>query len=220
MAAQPGTNSQYWSPRGSISQQLLGQPRPDRHNYSYHQPNRRLQNLCPNQYPDLPLHPDLLRLFKATPYAALIQPPYRFRAADPHGWYIINDSSLLPTLESRGGVTDGRGRYLGQVVGDATERLEAASLRAGITSPIYEFSSADLGNFDAPSPADPFEVNTWSPSGQQPSNLATPVSINATLASGAETLVVDANSGCSNADADSQSPPVCDRKFDLGVPLM
>lgn len=214
MAGQPRNDTQFWSPRGSIARQLLNQPRPNRHEYSYNQP------LLGIVYPDLPLHPDMLEVFQETPYAALLRPPYTFRPVDSHGWFIINDSSLLPTFESEGQVTDGEGRYLGQVVGDATALLERASLRAGITSPLYQSSSMELGNRSEPSSAGSFMTNPWPNSREQPSNLATPGSPRASFASRSETLVARSDSGCSNTEADSHVPPVCDRKFDVGVPLM
>jgi len=213
MAGRPRHDTQYWSPRGSIAQQLFNQPRPNRHEYSYNQPPLGIV------YPDLPLHPDMLEVFQETPYAALVRPPYRFRPVDSHGWFIVNDSSLLPTFESEGQVTDGEGRYLGQVVGDATALLERASLRAGTTSPLYQSSSMELGNRSEPSSADSFMTNPPSLSREQPSNLATPGSPSAGFASRAETLVAQ-YSGYPSTEADSHPLPVCDRKFDVGVPLM
>jgi hypothetical protein len=220
MAAQPGNSTQYWSPRRSIAQQLLNQSRPDRHDYSYNQPISPLPNLNPIQYPDLPLPPDLLKLFITTPYASLIQPPYWFRASDPHGWFIVKDSSLLPTLDCNGAVTDGGGRYLGHVVSDATEWLQGGPLKARISSPLYQVASAELGNLNPPSPADSVVTNPWSPSRQQPVNLATPASTSATIPSGTDTMVARSDSVYSNTDADITFSPVCDRKFDLGVALM
>jgi hypothetical protein len=199
MAGRPRNDTQYWSPRGSIAQQLFSQPRPNRHEYSYNQPPLGIL------YPDLPLHPDMLEVFQETPYAALVRPPYRFRPVDSHGWFIVNDSSLLPTFESEGQVTDGEGRYLGQVV--------------GITSPLYRSSSMELGNRSEPSSADSFMTNPPSLSREQPSNLATPGSPSASFASRAETLVAQ-YSGYPSTEADSHPLPVCDRKFDVGVPLM
>ena len=211
MAGRPRNESnaqiQYWSPRGPISQQLLSQPRPDRHEYSYNQASYANPNPSSTLYPDLPLHKDVLELFQATTHATFIHPPYYFQPADPHGWYILNDCSLLPTIDSYGQVTDGEGRILGQIRGTNTT--------APMPSPLYQFSSMDLGNLGQPSSAERFLTNPYSYPRQQPPNHATPASTSASFASRAETLVAQSDS--EHSEANTNQNPVCDRKFDVGV---
>lgn len=194
---------QYWSPRGSISQQLRCQPRPDRHDYSSTLP----PHLDFTTWPDLPLHSDMLELFLGTPHAARICPPYVFRPADAHGWAILNDASLLPTVDGFGLVTDGERRVLGQILG------AAFPVQASMLFPLNQFSSMDLGH---PSPADSFVTNPWTPTSQQPPNLASPGSTKASLESKAETAVARSEVS-KKPEETNRYLLVYDRNFDVGV---
>jgi hypothetical protein len=209
MAGRPRNDSdtpeQYWSPRGSISWQLLKQPGSARHEYSRNMPT----HLDLNQWPDVHLHSDMLELFLTTPHAARIYPPYMVQPADAHGWAILNDATLLPTIDAFGLLTDGEGRMLGQVIG------AGFPIQAPMLLPSNQFSSIDLGGL---SPGETFTTNPWSPSRQQPLNLASPAPTNASLFSRAETVV---------AHSDTYTDPnpgtnycyflVYDRNFDVGV---
>ena len=197
------TPEQYWSPRGSISEQLRRQPRPDRHDYSFTMPPQ----LDFTTWPDLPLHSDMLELFLRTPHATRIYPPYVFRPADAHGWAIINDASLLPTLDSFGLVTDGERRVLGQIFG------AGFPAQASMLFPLNQFSPMDLGH---PSPADSFVTNPWTPSPQQPPNLASPGSTKASIESRAETVVARSEVS-KKPEQTNRYLSVYDRNFDVGV---
>jgi hypothetical protein len=204
--ADSDARQQYWGPRGSIFQQLLRQPRPGRHDYSLNLAPLPL-SLIP--YSDLPLHPDMLDLFRSTPHAARIHPPYVFRPADAHGWAILNDASLLPTVDDFGLVTDGGGRILGQVLGGGFPAAPSQNLPILID----HFSTMYPGN---PLPPETLAINPWSPSRQQPSNFASPKSTIASLASRAETAVESSNES-KEANANHSYLPVYDRNFDVGV---
>jgi hypothetical protein len=197
------TPEQYWNPRGSISEQLRRQPRPDRHDYSSTLP----PHLDFTTWPDLPLHPDMLELFLRTPHATCIYPPFVFRPADAHGWAILNDASLLPSVTGFGLVTDGEGRVLGQIFG------AGFPAQASMLYTMNQFSSMDLGH---PSPGDSFITNPWTPSSQQPPDLASPGSTKASLESEAETTVARSEVSKKPEQTDRYLL-VYDRNFDVGV---
>jgi hypothetical protein len=149
----------------------------------------------------------MLELFLGTPRAARICPPYVFRPADAHGWAILNDASLLPTVDGFGLVTDGERRVLGQILG------AAFPAQASMLFPLNQFSSMDLGH---PSPADSFVTNPWTPTSQQPPNLASPGSTKASLESKAETAVARSEVS-KKPEETNRYLLVYDRNFDVGV---
>jgi hypothetical protein len=208
------SNQPLWfaAPRGSIAQQLAKQPRPDRHEHSQNLPPDPNFNLA--QYPDQPLRQDLLDLLEASPLARFLQGPLLIRALDPHGWYVLNDRSLLPVLDAFGRFSDGNGRVLGGVV-EADGPFEAST-----PSPVYLLSPQEpgiLSNLPEVSPeSGSFVANPWSQvAGPE---LATPVSTSASLASGAETVVAQSESDFGNLDCTNcDVSPVADRNFDVGV---
>lgn len=190
----------YYLPRGSVWHQLLQQPLPERHDFSYNLAGDHVLNRI--QLPDLALHRDVLELFLTTPHASRIQPPYAFRPSDFHGWDILYDSTLLPCIDSNGEVTDGEHRILGHIISAPASREAPPYLQLAL-------AQLSLTDFSLHSQADSFVTNPWSPTYQDPPDLATPGSSSAND-NRAETVVTPNST-------DTNLSTVYDKNFDVGV---